>query len=92
MNGVLGIQNRFWCPFTYCKALLTVLTMETCAALNPPQKFSEVGSAETPSFAFSLRWTSTATLWKRLGPWLMTLKRQWLWWHMAGGEQPRLLL
>lgn len=79
-------------PLTYCESLRMAFAMEMCAALNPPQKFSEVGSAETPSFALSLRWTSTATLWKRLGPWLMTLKRRWLWWQRAGGERPRLLL
>lgn len=63
---------------TYCESLRIGFAMEMCVALNPPQKLSEVGSAETPSLALSLRWTSTATLWKRLGHWLMTLKRRWL--------------
>lgn len=71
------LKQRFWLddPLTYSESLRMAFAMELFAAMKPPEKFSEVGSAETPSFALSLRWTSTANLWKRLGPWLMTLKR-----------------
>lgn len=88
-------QTIQWCsqfPHTHLESLrMRDLSVEMCCTLWSWQKCLDVGSADTPSLALRRRCTSTATLWKRVEPWLITLRSLRLCLSGAGGERPRLL-
>ncbi len=88
-------QTIQWCNQCQCthpeSLRMRCLSVEMWWTLWSWQNCLDVGSAETPSLALRRWCTSTATLWKRVEPWLMTLCSLRLCLSGAGGDRPRLL-